>query len=386
MSPRGPEAPRLVERVEDLHGLLRDIDGAGRVAVDIESNGMFAYAPRVCTVQVGWVDSGGDAQVAIVDTLVCPVQELAALLQRREVMKVVHDLAFDARVLHLEGVDLCAVRDTSVAATYLGKPATGLANLLSSELDVQVGKEMQNSDWARRPLSCESLSYLAGDVVHLLDLDARLHEEVREAGIADEVATETAYRLVDALQIESDERPPHLRIRGNERLDGRGRRVLERIAAWREALAKDQDLPPQRIVGDKLLLAIADRRPRSMRDLLRFRAVKRLGEPDRERLLQHIRSAVEKGPASTPAPPPPSRPTHAELTLRKRVEKQLQDFRRAEAERRGVHEQVVLPSHCLRRLARHRLADIEAIANMPGLGRARAKRYANLLLKIIERG
>lgn len=357
---------------------------ARRVALDIESNGMFAYAPRICTVQLAWVDAEERTRVAIVDTLACRVQGLKGLLEDPATMKVIHDLAFDARVLHLEGVDLRSVRDTSVAASYLGKPGTGLASLLANELGVHVGKEMQNSDWARRPLSNASISYLAGDVSHLLTLDTLLASEVAETGIADEVATETAYRLVDALQTEADERPPHLRIKGNERLDPVGRRVLENMAAFREALAREANLPPQRILGDKLLIAMANRRPRTMRDLQKMRACKRLQEPEREALLTSIREALAKGPASTPPPPAPQRPPQAVLTARKVLEKRLQTWRKSEAERRQVGEQVVLPTHCLRRLVQSRWESAEAIGAMPGLGPARADRYADRLAELVR--
>jgi ribonuclease D len=376
--------PRLVAAPNELQALLKDIDGAARIAVDIESNGMFAYRPSICTVQLAWITPDGRTHVALVDTLACHVSGLAGLLENREIIKVIHDLAFDARVLHLEQVDLCAVRDTSVAASYLGKPGTGLASLLENELDVHVGKEMQNSDWARRPLSSESLAYLAGDVSHLLTLDTLLAQEVAEAGIGDEVATETAYRLIDALQVVPDPRPPHLRIRGNEKLDGIGRRVLEGIAAVREDLAEAQNLPPQRIINDKLLLTIADQRPRSIHDLLRFRAVKRLDQGNQDKLLRAIREALAKGPASTPPPPPAERPTHKVLAVRKGLEKRLQTWRRAEAERRQVNEQVVLPTHCMRRLVNALVDTPEAVAAIPGFGPARAERYAKQLANMMR--
>ena len=375
---------RFTDTVGGVRALLRDMQGARRVALDIESNGMFAYEPCICTVQLAWLGTDGCTHVAIVDTLACPVRELAELLEDPSTMKVIHDLAFDARILHLEGVDLRSVRDTSIAASYLCKPGTGLATLLANELDVHVGKEMQNSDWARRPLSEESLAYLAGDVSHLLTLDTLLGREVVEAGIADEVATETAYRLVDALQTEADLRAPHLRIKGNERLDAVGRQVLRSIAGFREALAKEANLPPQRILGDKLLIAIANRRPRSMRDLLKFRATKRLQEPEREALLGSIRDALSKGPATTPPPPAPARPAQAVLATRKAIEKRLQAWRKAEAERRQVSEQVVLPTHCLRRLVQSRWESVEAIQAMPGFGPSRAERYAERLAALVR--
>lgn len=375
-------APLLVETANQLHALLGDLARAGRVAVDIESNGMFAYRGRVCTMQIAWIDEPGTTRVAIVDTLAVGVKPLGPLLESPFVVKVIHDLAFDARVLHFEGVDLRAVRDTSVAASYLGKPATGLASLLLSELGVVVDKEMQNSDWARRPLSNESVAYLAGDVRSLLSLDTRLAGQVREADIEDEVATETAYRLIDALETATEVRPPHLRIRGHDRLDGMARRILEAIAVVREQAAEQRDLPPQRIIADKLLLAVASARPTNEHELSQFRSLKRLPDGMRDQLLDAIRDAVKLGPARKLEVS--GVPSHQEVAMRRAIEKRLQTWRRSEAERRGITEQVVLPSHCIRYLASGLMVDPDAIAAMPGLGPARANRYASSLALMIR--
>ncbi len=382
VSPR--RAPLFIDTSAALKDLLQQLIGVNRVALDIESNGMFAYHPCVCTVQLSWLEANEQTHVAIVDTLAIPVGELADLLRRPTVIKVIHDLAFDARILHLEHIDLRAVRDTSVAAAYLGKPGTGLATLLKNELNVHVEKKLQNSDWARRPLSQESLYYLAGDVQDLLALDTLLANEVEEMGISNEVATETAYRLIDALETQVEVRPPHQRIRGHERLNPLSQRVLEAIAATRESIAKEKNLPPQRIVGDKLMLVIADRKPQRLQDIQRFRALKRLNNAQQNTMVQAIVQAVKKGPASTPPPAPPHPLTRREILARKGLEKRLQEWRKHEAKRRKVNEQVVLPTHCIRRLVGGAFATPETIAAMPGFGRARTELYANVLADVIQ--
>ncbi len=206
---------------------MRQVHDVNRIAVDVESNGMFAYQPDVCTIQFAWELPDGSTRAAIVDTLAIPLPALSSLLGDPFRLKVIHDLAFDARILNTRGIVLRSVRDTSVAATYLRKPGSGLASLLAAEFGIQVSKEKQNSDWSQRPLSTESLAYLADDVYHLLRLDTRLDQQVQQAGIADEVATETAYRLMNALEESAPPSAPHLRIRGAERLGGVQTRILK---------------------------------------------------------------------------------------------------------------------------------------------------------------
>src|SRR5207247_490236 len=79
-----------------------------------------------------------------------------------------------------------------------GFAATGLAAMLASELGVAVTKRYQQHDWSLRPLTPEQIGYLAGDVAHLIALDARLAERTAALGIADEAADECAYKLATA--------------------------------------------------------------------------------------------------------------------------------------------------------------------------------------------
>ena len=377
--------PKLVDDAQALRPLIPGMLTAQRVAVDIESNGMFAYRPRVCTVQLAWHDGNG-AHIVVVDTIATPLRELAPLLESTEVSKIIHDLAFDARVLHQENVSLANVRDTSVAANYLGKPATGLASLLDAELGVSVPKDMQNSDWARRPLDDESIAYLANDVRYLSELEERLSAELQAAGIEDEVVTETAYRLDAALQTQVDLRAAHLRIRGYEKLDRVGRATLVALCEAREGLAEELDLPPQRIINDKLMWAIAQQRPVTVRALRAIGgATRRLDERVRSAVVEAVRKGrVAELSADDAAVSEPEQLDRETQKRRRELEKRLQTWRRSEAVRREVNEQVVLPTHSIRRLMRGDVLSEEAISAMHGLGRSRAERYAARLTEIVR--
>jgi ribonuclease D len=376
----------LVDDAEALQPLVTGMLAAGRVAVDIESNGMFAYCPRVCTVQLAWRDANG-AHIAVVDTLAAPVQALAPMLESTEVSKLIHDLAFDARVLHQEGVSLANVRDTSVVATYLRKPATGLASLLDAELGISLPKDMQNSDWARRPLDEASIAYLANDVRYLSELEERLTAELGVKDLEDEVATETAYRLAAALQTQVDRRPAHLRIRGYDKLDDVGRSVLVSLCEARERIAEELNLPPQRIVNDRLIWAIAQQRPVTVRALrLIGGATRRLDERVRAAMVEAVRKGRVSELKLDDEPAAEEQLDRDEVKRRRDLEKRLHTWRRGEAERREIHEQAVIATHTIKRLVRGDAASEEEIASLVGLGRSRAQRYAASLARMVADG
>ena len=152
---------------------------------------------------------------------------------------------------------------------------------------------MQTADWGRRPIDAEAMRYLAGDVLHLLALHDRLWDKVEQAGIVDEVETETAYRLACALDDDENSAPPWVRIRGTDRFDDAARAVLRELAEGREKLAAQRNVPLYRVVGDKQLVALAQAQPRFEQGIRRVMATGRGGR-DAE-VVRMIDQAIARG-------------------------------------------------------------------------------------------
>jgi ribonuclease D len=367
--------------VDAPRGLARAIGEAGaaeRLAVDVEGNGLYAYRAHLCTVQLAWT-VGPDTRVEIIDALALPVAPLASLLGPSGPPKLLHDCTFDARMLHEAGVALGRVTDTSVMARLLGKRATGLAALLASELGITVSKRLQHYDWSRRPLRPEHLSYLASDVAHLGRLVDVLSAEVARADIAEEVADECAYKLRAALSPPRDPKAAILRVKGGESLDAPRRVLLRHLVEARELVAERSDRPPFRIASNEALLAIARTCPDP-------------GDPSA--ILSAARSlpaelalAVSNRRTDGPEPDEPhdtsARPDRAMLAEQRGRHRRIAAWRRAEADARGVDEQIVLPGHCLSDLVKLEEASVEAIAKVDGLGRARFARYASVMAALL---
>jgi ribonuclease D len=382
----GIGAPILVETRAALAEVAARAARAERIAVDVESNGLFAYRPALCVLQLAWSERGAMA-VAVVDTMATPIRPLASLFGAAGPVKVLHDLTFDARLLAEHGAPLGRVRDTSVAARLLGRRATGLSTLLASDLGVFIDKRLQQHDWARRPLRPVEIEYLAGDVRHLLDLDEALGRDAEAAEITAEVAEECAYKLITALGPRKDPRPAWTRVKGAAALDAASRSALRRLVDAREEAAAQEDVPPFKIASNDALLDLARARPGSPAEM----AAARLGGAGlmaryAGAWLAAVASAARDGDAPAEdlgylAPAPPSR---AELGRRRAREVQVSQWRRAEAAQRGVDEQAVLPGHCAEDLVAALIAHDaqpdatalgEAIARIPGLGACRVERY-----------
>jgi ribonuclease D len=365
----------LVANEDTLRTVARRLEEEPRVALDIESNGMHAYKATLCVLQLA-----AKGSVVIVDPLATKLDALGPLLASEKTTKLVHDVSFDARILAEAGLTLANVMDTSVAARMLARSATGLGSLLSSELGIDVDKKMQHHDWAQRPLDRAALTYLGNDVVHLDALADRLFAEVESRGIAAEVDEETRYRLAQSIAAagSEDPRPPYVRLKGIDKLPEADLAVLRHIALVREQKAAALDVPPYKVLAPDVLLAIANAKPRTAADLARIKGAtqgRRAASLEGE-LLRAVAAGLDDPHV------PDSDRVHLErprlpgsLARQRRArEQRLSKWRREEAHRRGVDEQVVLPGHCLQDLADLDEPTLEDIAKVPGLGAFRIER------------
>lgn len=377
------------------------------VALDTEGDGLHRYRARLCIVQLAGTGRATtpDAPpppvetIALVDPLAPTLphddlrRALVPLLGAEGPEKVLHDASFDARLLLEHGVPLARVFDTAIAARFLGEAATGLASLASSLLGVTLSKAHQHDDWGARPLDDERLAYLADDVRHLPALAHVLRERARALDILDEVLLESAWNALDArvrpngLDDEAPKSPAWTRIDGARELRrGPQRAALRALVAAREVIAEARDVPAFRVLPNPVLVQLAARLPREASALRSFSQLRRSPELESS-LLAAVARGLDEGevPAEElaalyPTPPP------AELReARKRREKGLQAWRDAEAEQRGVSNQVVLPGHCLREIVAREPASIDELATIGGFGARRLERYGTAIVACLAR-
>ncbi|MEJ7731762.1 MAG: ribonuclease D [Polyangiaceae bacterium] len=359
LSPRPAQELVRVDNPSELSALAERAGRAEALAVDVEADGLFAYRAKLCTLQLAFREGARGTPeermvVAIVDALAVPVSGLTSLFAAGPV-QVLHDLTFDARLLGEAGAPLGQVRDTSVAARLLGRTSTGLAALLAEELGVHVEKRFQQHDWARRPLGEEHLRYLAGDVAHLLELDARLAAALVDKDLVDEADAECRYKLQTATLPPRDARPAYVRIKGASALDAVGRAVLRRLVEARETAAARADVPPFKVVGNDVLLELARRRPGDAAGVSAVRGAASGRAASRVRAwVEAIVAGMRDGevPAADRVHFEPQRVDRAQLARRRARESQISAWRRREAKARGVDEQAVLPATVRRRCSR----------------------------------
>ncbi|HEY1417140.1 MAG TPA: ribonuclease D, partial [Myxococcaceae bacterium] len=165
-------------------GVVQALEPERLFAVDLEADAMHAFRARLCYLQIGT-----DGDIWLLDTLAPGVtaSAVAALFADPQRTKVFHAAQGDLQFLAEAGVRVRGLFDTHRAATLLGWPKVGLADLAAERLGVTLDKAHQQSDFSIRPLPPEMHRYIADDVRYLPELGRQVIAAVVAADIVEEV-------------------------------------------------------------------------------------------------------------------------------------------------------------------------------------------------------
>jgi ribonuclease D len=268
--PRGPAV--LVSSGEQLRGLLDHLHDAGRFAYDTEFIGELTYFPKLCLIQIATPQS-----VALVDPLAgLDLRPFWELLADPSVEKIVHAGQQDVEpvIRHL-GRQAANVFDTQIAAGFAGLPyPVSLSKLVQEVAGARLGKGLTFSHWDQRPLSDMQLRYAADDVRYLPLVRDVIGRRLDALGHADWAAQESA-AMCDADLYSFDPATQYLRVRGATSLQPRSLAVLRELTVWRDAAAREADVPPRAFLKDEIMIDMARSPIKSIDRLDRVRGLPR---------------------------------------------------------------------------------------------------------------
>ena len=166
--------------------IAASIGAAPLVAFDLEFLAQDRLVPTLCLVQVAWLEHirldapaaaivAAPPSVRLIDPLAVDVSPIARALAAHPCV-VAHAPRQDLAILAARfGVAVPDILDTQVMAAFAGiGDQVGFAALANELLGLSLGKELQWTDWAARPLSEAHLSYADADVRHLPAIYAKL--------------------------------------------------------------------------------------------------------------------------------------------------------------------------------------------------------------------
>lgn len=354
-----------IEHPQDLDALAQELLSEKVVAIDTEADSFYHYFDKTCLVQIAT-----RKRIYLVDPLALGgPEELAPLgpvMADPEIRKVFHAAEYDIFVLKRDcGFRFTHLFDTMVSAQLLGYPAIGLAALVERHFDVNLPKDEQRSDWSSRPLRDSQLTYAAADVTHLIPLAERLERELKKRG-----RLHWAQREFDTLALRQwpergFDKMGYLRIKGARKLDANALSVLRELYLVRDRRAREIDRPPFKVLGNRALLEIAERKPASESALGQIKGVTDL---ILRRFGREILTAVERGAQKNHGPLPKKLGTGTpRRRMDRRAERRLAQLKRWRSERARELELdpgVLCPNTALEAIACHP-DPVQQLAELP---------------------
>jgi ribonuclease D len=369
-------SPVFITDPRKLPSLVQALAREPAVAVDTESNSLFAYRQRVCLIQFSI-----PTQDYIVDPLAVPdLRPLAEVFSNPKQQKIFHAAEYDILCLKRDyGFEFAEIFDTMIAARTLGWPQMGLAAILEKHFGVKMNKKYQRANWGQRPLTPEQLDYARLDTHYLLRLRDVLLDELISARRLEEAGEEfQRLTLVNAPgEPEAYDPLGFWRINGARDLRPAQAGVLRELYFYREQQAERLDRPPFKIMSDQTLLEIAQRGPQKAEGL---KGVSGMTPTQIRRHSSGIISAVRRGLSTTPPRPP--RPTHEPDSVRERYER-LRQWRKQKAQARGVESDVIIPREAMWELARRAPRTLDELGQVEELGPWRRQTYGAELLEVL---
>ncbi len=265
----------MINNIPEIEQIIADIRQSGIAALDTEFVWQRSLRPILGVVQLA--DASGNSSLWDARAPHKPAKALADLLHDTATVKILHDARQDLELLW----QYCAgfprnIFDTRLAAGFAGySSTTSLKNLLHDALEIELPQEATLTDWTRRPLTARQLEYAHSDVRYLPRLREHLLGRAAELGTDRWLAEEL--QTLDDPSLYPLPPPEHLwqTVKGREQLTVAGLNNLRSLAAAREQLAMQRDLPRQWIARDASLVEIAHTPPADLPELGRRRLLDR---------------------------------------------------------------------------------------------------------------
>jgi ribonuclease D len=276
-------------------------EGTGPVAIDTERASGYRYSQRAYLVQLRRTGAG----TVLVDPVAVDDQ----------LRPLIDALAGTEWVLHAASQDLPCLADldlrpaklfdTELAGRLAGFERVALGTMVELLLGYRLEKGHGAADWSRRPLPQDWLDYAALDVELLVELRDLLEAELTAQGKLD-----WAMEEFEALRTAPPPPPraePWRRTSGIHRVRSpRGLAAVRALWEARDALARQRDIAPGRVLPDASIVQAAVAAPADEAALLalpvfRGRAQRRIADV----WMQALRTAAALPKPDLPDPSPP---------------------------------------------------------------------------------
>lgn len=371
---------KLVNQPDQLKALVDKLHNERQIALDTESNSLFAYYECVCLLQVSALNGKSQIEDYIIDPFaISDLSDFGSVLASPDVEVIMHGAEYDIMSLKRDfDFTFNNIFDTHLAARTLGIERVGLSSLLEEYFGIAVDKRHQQSNWGKRPLSKSQLHYAQLDSHYLIPLRDLLNEKLQSSAFLPEFE-ETLAHMTNLPPIEKEfDEEGFWKIKAARSLNDEELAILRDIYLWRENIASEINRPPFKVLQNNTMVRLAREQPDNLAALGEVRGfpkhfVRRYGQA----LISLIRKA-----RTSPPPAPRSQPSIEQDTLNRY--EALHSWRKNLAAKQGVESDIIMSKQALWSLATQVPRTMEALKDIEDLGEYRRQKYGEALLKVLQ--
>jgi ribonuclease D len=312
------------------------------IAVDTESNSLYAYREQVCLIQF----STGKTDYLVDPLVLSDMAPLGPIFANPNIEKVFHAAEYDLMCLKRDfGFTFNSLFDTMIASRVLGRASVGLAAVLLEEFGIELDKRYQRADWGARPLTGPMMAYARLDSFYLIPLRHRIKTALEEAARLP-LAEEDFKRMCEepATTGETDA-CNWWRVAAGQEINAQQAAVLAELCQYRDTRARASDLPPFKVLSNQMLVSIAQNCPKTSEELVKVTGLNgRQYERHASGLLEAVKLGLQAPPLHRPQTPRPDDRYLNRLDY-------LKSWRKRTGLSWGVDSDVILPREIMEAIA-----------------------------------
>lgn len=263
------DSPRLpvhyVSNLEQLNQLVQSLNGVTRIGLDAERASGFRYSQRAYLIQIAT-----ETDIYLVDTAALSDLDQDWPVALAEAMNsmtwLLHAATQDLPCLAELGIHPSSIIDTELGSRLAGLERVGLGSIALELLGIELAKEHSAADWSARPLTPEMLDYAALDVDVMFELWDKLEALLQEQGKLDWAMQEFAHLV--SFKPKPQLAEPWRNLPGLSKVKDLSKiKIAASLWLARDAIARDTDVAPGRLIPDRSIVAVIEQPPKSKSDL-----------------------------------------------------------------------------------------------------------------------
>ncbi len=257
---------QIIDTQKKLETNIKLISSARVIGVDTEFVRKKTYWPKLSLVQL--VSESLELIIDIQAGL--DLTTLWEVFRNQDILKVFHSCKQDIEAIyHLSDVIPISIYDTQIGAMFCGyNEPISYAKIVEDFLDIKLDKDLQYSEWGRRPLKKEMYEYAINDARYLIKLYKLLKERIgknQKQTWLDEEFSEFSFidEFKDRKKINKRELSNKAKYLNNDN------KTID-LKKFREDVAILKNLPRKFVLSDKEIQNIKKEKPNDINHLNDF--------------------------------------------------------------------------------------------------------------------